>query len=171
MFQLKAEKNGLTVTEQELLTSGSAGVSFVSFSFSEDWDALDKTAVFRAGERWASVLLEEDGACPIPREVLRRGGKVLYAGVFGRRGKEVVLPTVWAELGYIQPGARKGGEAGPAPDLYEQLLEELNRRADRLDCTEDELRLMAGEEVLSSVPFARDEEVEQTLEKIFSGGN
>ena len=171
MFKLEAEKNSLTVTERELLTSGSEGVSFVDLSFSEDWTGLEKTAVFRAGDRWASVLLEEDGPCAIPRDVLVRAGKVLRAGVFGIREGEVVLPTVWAELGYIQPGARLGGEAGPAPGIYEELLEELKKRGDRLLCEEGELKLMAGEEVLSSVPmpFAEDGDVEKTLEDIFSG--
>ena len=171
MFKLEAEKNQLTVTEQELLTAGSEGVSFVELSFSEDWDGLEKTVVFRAGPHWASVVLEEDGPLAIPRKVLTRAGKVLYAGVFGVRKGEVILPTVWAALGYIQPGARPGGEDGPAPGLYEELLAQLQKRGDGLVWENDTLTLTAGEQALSSVaiPFAGDEEVERTLEEIFSG--
>ena len=155
MFQLHAEKTKLSILEREDVTSGSVNVYEVRFSFSEEWDGLEKTAVFRAGDKSASVMLDGTGeaGCTLPWEVLRVPGLRLEAGVYGTQGAEVVLPTVWADLGYIRTGAAPGEESRPpAPELWEQ---ELARKGDRLDYTEDaELGLFSGDRLLSAVPVS-----------------
>ncbi len=153
MFELYAEKNDLCVQHLERVTSGSVNVYEAAFEFSEDWAGLEKTAVFRAGEKSASVLLGDTGACVVPWEVLTTPGVRLEAGVYGTRAGTVVLPTVWADLGYIHTGAAPGDEARPpTPDLWEQ---ELARKGDRLGYTEaGELGLYAGEKLLGSVPVS-----------------
>ena len=98
MFQLYADKNRLTVQAAETLTSGSVNVYEVQFAFSPEWDGLARTAVFRAGEHSASVLLDGGGRCLLPWEVLLHPGHRLQAGVYGTRGGETVLPTVWQVL-------------------------------------------------------------------------
>lgn len=150
MFLLYASKNRLTIRKGELTTSGSVNVYDIRFGFSTDWDDLEKTAVFRAGQKTVSVLLDDAG-CSVPWEVLAVPGLHLEAGVYGTRGEEIVLPTVWADLGAIQPGVVPGDEARPpTPELWEQ---ELARKADGLDYTsEGELGLFSGERLLSSVP-------------------
>lgn len=149
MFSINAEKNQLCVREQEPVTSGSVNVCPVQFQFSADWEGLERTAVFRAGEKSVSVLLDDSGACGIPWEVLERPGLRLEAGVYGVRGGEVVLPTVWADLGYIRAGAAPGDDARPpAPDLWRQ---ELDRKGDKLDLEGARLRLMSGNKPLSEV--------------------
>lgn len=150
MFELYAKKNQLQPCKKEPLTSGSVNVYDVRFSFSEDWEGLGKTAVFRAGEKAVSVLLGEAGECSVPWEVLERPGVRLEAGVYGTRGEEVVLPTVWADLGYIETGAAPGDEARPpTPDLWRQ---ELAKKGDALGYTENgKLGLYAGEKLLSAV--------------------
>ncbi len=152
MFQLYAEKNQLRVRQREPVTSGSVNVYEVGFGFSPEWDGLSKTAVFRCGDVSVSMLLGEIGACAVPWEVLEDPGRRLYAGVYGTRGGELVLPTVWAELGTVLEGASSGERARPpTPDLWEQ---ELSRKGDRLDVTPDgSLGLYAGDNLLSSVPF------------------
>lgn len=151
MFVLYADKTQLTVREAEPVTSGSVNAYRVRFEFSRDWDGLEKTAVFRGGCAERTVLL--DGAeCTIPWEVLREPGHRLMAGVYGKRGEELVLPTVWAGLGQILEGVSSGEAAGPpTPELWEQ---ELARKGDALGYTEDgELALYSGDRVLSSVPI------------------
>lgn len=154
MFQLSAEKTRLALLEREPVTSGSVNVYEFRFSFSEEWDGLTKTAVFRAGDKSVSLLLDGTGeaGCTLPWEVLMVPGLRLEAGVYGTRGEEVVLPTVWADLGYIRTGAAPGEESRPpTPELWEQ---ELARKGDRLEYDGVDLKLKSGDRILSSVEIA-----------------
>lgn len=152
MFLLRAEKNKLAVLEREAVTSGSVNVYGVSFEFSEDWAGLNKTAVFQAGCASREVLLGPEGACVVPWEVLRVPGYQLKAGVYGKQGGEVILPTVWADLGAILEGVPAGGSPPPSPELWEQ---ELAQKGDGLGYTEEgELGLYSGDKLLSSVPVS-----------------
>lgn len=150
MFELYAEKNDLCVRQLERVTSGSVNVYEARFEFSEDWTGLEKTAVFRAGSgKPVSVLLGPEETCAVPWEVLQKPGVRLEAGVYGKRGTELVLPTVWADLGYIHTGAAPGDEARPpTPDLWQQ---ELAKKADGLALDGLELKLLSGEKELSKV--------------------
>ena len=155
MFELYADKNKLTVQAKEDITSGSVNAYRVRFRFSSDWDGLSRTAVFRLACREKLVLLDESGECVIPWEVLTRPGWYLMAGVCGRQGEELVLPTVWANLGPVLKGA-DGGEPTrpPTPELWRQ---ELDSKGDRLAYTEEgELGLYCAGRRLSSVPVSRD---------------
>lgn len=150
MFRFLAEKNKLSLLEREPVTSGSVNAYAARFEFSEDWEGLNKTAVFQAGCASREVLLGSSGACLVPWEVLRVPGYQLKAGVYGKQGGEVVLPTVWADLGMIQEGVPAGGSPPPSPELWEQALE---RKGDGLGYTEEgELGLYSGDKLLSAVP-------------------
>ncbi len=152
MFLLQAEKNKLSLLEREAVTSGSVNAYAAKFEFSEDWEGLNKTAVFQAGCASREVLLGSSGACVVPWEVLRVPGYQLKAGVYGKQGGEVVLPTVWADLGVILEGVPAGGSPPPTPELWEQ---ELARKGDGLGYTEEgELGLYSGDKLLSAVPVS-----------------
>lgn len=147
MFVLYANKSKLAVRQREPAVSGSVNVNTVQFQFSREWDGLTCTAVFRAGEISCSASLDEFGRCAVPREVLQVPWTRLMAGVCGKQGEEVILPTVWADLGTIQAGA---AEEPPGSDPCEQLL---SKKGDTLGYTaEGELGLYAGDKLLSSVP-------------------
>ena len=153
MFVLYAENNKLTVREKEPITSGSVNVYPVRFEFSEDWDGLERTAIFQAGCREKAVALV-GGACTIPAEVLAEPGYYLMAGVYGKVGATVALPTVWANLGLILEGAISGETPEPSP-LPDNWQEALNSKGDNLGYTDTgELGLYSGDKLLSSVPVA-----------------
>lgn len=152
MFVLQVQKNRVLVKQREAVTSGSVNVYTVRFELSGDWDGLLRTAVFWAGQEKRSVLLGEDNTAIIPWETLQSPGLKLYAGVYGEKGGEVVLPTVWADLGAIKEGATTGpGARPPTPDLWEQ---ELERKGDALSYDGLKLSLMSGNNELSSVEIA-----------------
>lgn len=152
MFVLYAEKNQLTIREKEPVTSGSVNVYPVRFEFSEDWDGLSKTAVFQAGCKETTVALT-GGACMVPADVLSEPGYFLMAGVCGRQGERIVLPTVWANLGMISEGAVTGEAPEPAPPP-EGWQEALDAKGDSLGYTYNgELGLYSGDRLLSSVPI------------------
>lgn len=123
MFILYADKNKLTVRKREPVTSGSVNVYPVRFEFSPDWDGLQKTAVFRAGNGSVSLLLNDIGEVNIPWEVLQKPGVQLQAGIYGTSGEDTVLPTVWADMGIILEGTAPGENARPpTPDLWKQEI-------------------------------------------------
>ena len=124
MFHLQANKIYLEVCAKEGVTSGSVNVYTVRFSFNSDWDGLDRTAVFHAGDDQISVVLDGSNECQIPWEVLENPGRNLSVGVYGTKGGTVVLPTIWAQLGEIREGVSLGSTAQPpTPDVYSQILE------------------------------------------------
>ena len=155
-FILYADKNKLIVRKRGPLTSGSAGVYPVRFEFSPDWDGLSRTAVFQADGEPVRLLLDESGACGIPREVLVKPGVRLKAGVYGVQGGEIVLPTIWADLGEILRGVTMpdGGTYPPTPELWEQAL---NGKGDALEYDGLNLSLLAGNKKLSAVQIAGGE--------------
>ncbi len=111
MFILYADKTKLEVRAREQLTSGSVNIYRACFEFSPDWEGLERTAVFRAGDVSTPVPLDDGGRCYVPPEPLKRAGMWLYAGVCGTREGKVVLPTVWVGLGFIEAGVPPiGGE-------------------------------------------------------------
>lgn len=152
MFRLQIDKNRIEVLERERVTSGSVNVYDVLFDFSQEWNGLTRTAVFKAaGSEQVSVLLDGSDQCTIPWETLSSQGRQLTVGVYGTRGEDIVLPTIWASLGTILEGARPGPDARPpTPDLWEQALD---GKGDTLAYTaEGQLGLYAGDKLLSSVP-------------------
>lgn len=151
MFELYADKNRLSVRQRETVTSGSVNVYAVQFEFSPDWEGLERMAVFKAGAESRCVALDGGGRCAIPWEVMARPDVQLFAGVYGARGGEVVLPTAWAGLGFILEGVATGGEAQPpTPDLWRQ---ELAGRGDGLAYDGQTLALLSGDKPLSAVPL------------------
>lgn len=127
MFLLSASKVHLNVLQRETVTSGSVNVYLVRFDFNSDWDGLDRTAVFQSGDDKISVVLDASNECQIPWEVLENPRRTLEAGVYGTKGGNVVLPTIWASLGTIREGASMGANAQPpTPDVYSQILDAAN---------------------------------------------
>lgn len=123
MFSLYANKVLLKVNQREAVTSGSVNVYNVQFSFSSAWNGLDKTAVFQAGSDIISVVLDDSNTCTIPWEVLENPSRTLYVGVYGTKGGDIVLPTIWESLGTIQKGVTLGTNMQPpTPDAYSQIL-------------------------------------------------
>ena len=152
MFILYADKNQLTVRRCEPVTSGSVGVCTARFQFSPDWADMERAAVFKAGSESRSILLDESNACEIPWEVLVKPNIQLRVGVRGTRDGVEVLPTVWADLGTILPGAAVGQNAQPpTPDLWRQ---ELAGKGGALSYDGRNLSLMSGDKPLSTVQIA-----------------
>lgn len=123
MLKFSANKVVLTRLQTEPITSGSVNAYICSFELSKDWYGLDTTVVFKCGDMSKSVFL--DGSdCLVPWEVLsaENAGKALYVGVYGSRGGEEVLPTIWALAGKVLAGTEPAEDAKePTPSVYDQL--------------------------------------------------
>ena len=111
------------MTESRVLTSGMVG-SRVRFLFSREWEGLQKTAVFTAGEVTRDVpdVYEE---AVIPARVLEKPLEQLYVGIYGTNtAGDLVIPTVWVPGPVVRPGADPSGDPSTAPELpvWDRLL-------------------------------------------------
>lgn len=140
MFRFYAKKVVLELNEKEVVTSGSVNVYNCQFQFNSAWDGLEKTAVFQAGEDTVSTILDETGMCIIPWEVLQDAKRTLYAGVYGTKNGNVVLPTIWASCGEIKEGVNPGESTQPpTPSVYDQILGQIGNLEDLQTTNKDSL--------------------------------
>lgn len=127
----------------ELLTAGMAKAVSVEFAFSSDWDGLTKTAVFTNRKKTVDVLESEwDGnRLIVPYEILADAGLIARVGVYGSNASGVVLPTVWATLGKVQPAAEPSGDPSTDPTLpvWAQLQEQIGDLNDLKTYSKDNL--------------------------------
>lgn len=106
------------------LTSGMVGLP-VRFSFDSDWDGLNIVAVFDGGGQRISVPLLTDMEAVLPWEVIAKANTRLRIGAEGRKSDgTVVIPTVWANAGYIEEGVKATDEEAnpPTPGIYDQIM-------------------------------------------------
>jgi hypothetical protein len=118
-------KSSLTVLQKDIITSGSVNAYEVKFQFDNDWDDMERIAVFRVGKKSVSIALDDANTCKIPWECVCENdiGKEVLVGVYGMIDTTVVLPTVWAGLGNLKEGCSLGSTALPAtPSIAEQIL-------------------------------------------------
>lgn len=132
-FKARAEARG-----REPLTVGMSNAVTVGFDFSPEWAGLSKTAVFTNGRTTVDVLESQwsaQGTVHIPHEVLSEAGRRVLVGIYGTDGTRVVLPTVWAELGVVLPGADPSGDPSTDPSLpvWAQLHDGVERAQERAD--------------------------------------
>lgn len=113
-----------TVLVSSELTSGMVGVP-VRFAFDSNWDGLNIVVVFDGGGKRISVPLLTDMEAVLPWEVIAKANTRLRIGAEGRKSDgSVVVPTVWANAGYIAEGAAATDDEGnpPTPSIYDQIM-------------------------------------------------
>lgn len=142
MFIVKVDKVISGITQNEPITSGSQNVYVTMFEFSDEWNYLERTAVFRSTvvdndgttkEVIIDVLLDDENRCMIPWEVMTIAGAEVFVGVYGVRDGNVILPTVWASMGNLLRGVVTGRDPlPPTPDIYVQLLTRIQKLEDLL---------------------------------------
>jgi len=173
IFLLFADNAALSLIHRDTITSGASDAFPVQFQFSEAWDGLTKIAVFRAGDRSVSLLLDESNSCFVPWEVLSTPNHRLFTGVYGTNGQSIILPTVWADCGAILQGAAPGETARPpSPGPFEQILSKLSEKQDKLSGLPGQFVGFDahGRAVPQSTPApsaASDEEVDRLLDDVF----
>ena len=138
-----------------MITSGSVNVYEVKFQFDNDWDDLERIAVFRVGKKSVSMPLDDTNTCKIPWECVCETdiGKEVQVGVYGMVDTTVVLPTVWAGLGNLKEGCSLGNTAlPPTPSVAEQVLAQIIAARDQVF---EAIRLNGG-----IVPDSGDDDTE-----------
>lgn len=113
------------VTDPVTLTAGMVGATATFTCAGSDWQDLTRIAVFRAGGVCRNVADWDGDTCLIPWECLQAAGEPLLAGIYGTDSTgALVIPTVYADCGVIQPGADPTGDpsAQPSEPFFAALM-------------------------------------------------
>lgn len=163
MFEVTVNTRRAVVGTKELITTSSAGIQ-VQFTFSEDWDELAKFAIFRNGDEGqeVAVALPNSNLTVIPAQSCSEDfvDEPLFVGVYGTDGLgAVIIPTVWASLGVLRPGAVTTDiitPPEPTPDMWAQILAIANEAAAIADeCEANEELRVAAEQLRADAETAR----------------
>ena len=99
MIRININRADGTVTEKETLTAGRVGLD-CEFTFSSEWNGLNKIAVCEGAEVKAVVMDSGSNAIVIPAECFSSAGYRLRVGVFGiNAAGSIAIPTVWVKVG------------------------------------------------------------------------
>ena len=109
------------------LTSGMVGLRVV-ISYDDSWDGLSKTLVCRNSMGNTAfdqvyIVANIGGRATVAPEVMV-AQRHLYLGIEGyTREGNLVMPTIWADCGLIQPGAESNGAESQetTPEIWMQL--------------------------------------------------
>ncbi len=109
-------------------------INFVTceFLFSDDWDGMEKVAQFTQDGDTYNQLLDDDGTCMLPGEIVE--GKCVIS-VFGQIGDETVRSTTDSyTLKIYESGFVADGEDSipPTEDLYSQFVAKVQAAADNV---------------------------------------
>ena len=114
------DKQHISRIDKNRVAADSRNYLSARFSFSEEWDKLIKTAVFRHGSRIYCKVLEND-ICTVPWEVIASG--IVYVSCFaGDRITTDIAKVYVSASGY----AKGETPAEPTPDIYSQILDKIN---------------------------------------------
>ena len=126
LYEMQVSKTAITRAAAVKVPYGVIG-AVVRFSFSPEWEGLNKTVVFRAGEVSKDILDVEEFAV-IPAECTQELGQLLEVGVYGVDAENTVaIPTMWEAIGRISEATDPSGDASTEPTLpvWAQLQERI----------------------------------------------
>lgn len=139
------------------ITAGMIGAKVEILYTDPVWDGLQKTVVFQgAGTK---DVVTQDQIVTIPAEVIAQDRVHLKVGVFGVNAESVLaIPTLWAELGTVQPGADPSGD--PSTDDTLPVWAQIEAKIgdlDKLDTTAKNNLVEAVNEALKNGGGSVDE--------------
>lgn len=114
--EVKVAKTTCETTRLVPIPKGIVGAT-VSIEYTDSaWDGLQKTVVFRSAV--TKDVLAAGNEVVVPAEVVSRAGVNLYMGVYGvDAANNVVIPTIWAEMGLVNGAAAPSGDTSTNPSL------------------------------------------------------
>lgn len=138
----------LSVKPAVNITTGSIGSIQCSFAFDEEWDGLQKTAIFKASDGQTYPVLIADGTCTVPNEAIADGCYITM-GVMGTRDGNVVVATEWKN-GDLNTGCYTA-ISPPSEDIYLQILNEFSTSTARVEAAAQKVQASA-DEIKASLP-------------------
>lgn len=123
LAKIKISKTNAKVREVEPITAGLIDAT-VAVDFDCSWNGYSKIFVWSGN---GHVITDTLATGIIPAEVVEKPKSELKFGVYGIKDGEAT-PTIWANLGFVRPGADPGGEeaADPSLPIWAQLKEQID---------------------------------------------
>lgn len=145
------------------ISKGLVGAT-ISIEYTDSvWDGLQKTVVFRSAV--VKDVLDAGSEVTIPAEVVSRAGVDLYMGVYGvDAANNVVIPTIWAELGVVNGAAAPSGDTSTDPSL--PVWAQIQAAIGNLDDLDTEAKSSLVAAVNEALTKGGGEVAPETIEKI-----
>ena len=118
----------LTRTDSIGIIGETVGQFTASFTFNSWWNDYDKTVQFSKLGKVYEILLT-DGSCVVPWEVLTGG--VFYVTVYATQGAQKIKTTNEVAVSVTSSGLNKDGFYSPTPEMYAQLISEINKKLEK----------------------------------------
>ena len=132
--KIRVDGTFANVVERRAIPSGLTGGTILVEYAPGIWDNLSRTVVFR-GVTTKDVITQES-IVEIPWETVAAPNKRLQVGFYGvNAAGEQIIPTLWADLGLILPGADPSGDTSADPSLpvWAHLAERIDDLQDQVD--------------------------------------
>lgn len=126
MNTVKIKGQILSNSNYKTITAESIGIETVAFEFDDSWNGLSIFACFKNSniDQEYHIKMSEPYEVKIPWEVMSVCG-VIYIGVLGFKGTEIVKPTIWRAAADVVKGVSPNG-ANPedaTPNVVAQITE------------------------------------------------
>lgn len=120
---------------------------YAEFNFMTcDWNNVQKTALFKSNTAGTiPVILGVTDTCLIPREVLE--DTAFTVSVYG--GDLITVDSATVKL--YESGYKSGDISEPTPDVYEQIINILQNKADGMKYENNILSLLSGDNIVATV--------------------
>ena len=143
MTQINIKVSGATARAEKtgVLTSGMVGLP-VTFAFDDSWDGLTVKAVFSGSGVTIPVQLLGATETVVPWEVMVEPHTLLRIGAEGRlTDGTLVIPTTWATVGTVMPGANATDELAkpPTPTAFDIIMSLIGNMDDLTTAAKDSL--------------------------------
>lgn len=145
MIEINVNGSVVSVQKTEALYCGAQDVHTCRFSFYGNWEQYFKTAVFRVNGRAITAVIDEDGNCILPWELLVRDniGFDIEVGVYGVSADDEILTSVWDRIGVVREGSELGNDARePSAGVYEQMAASIRKVDNKVTSYSAEVRTL-----------------------------
>ena len=170
MIEIKVDGQIVSVQKRLPLYSGSADIQNCHFVFGSGWNGFEKSAVFRVGSEIHTKLIDDEGCCAVPWELLtqKNVGGQLEVGVYGVAADTEIMTSVWDTLGMIREGTEPGGDArNPVDGIYEQILSKVGQISEKVSLyDENVLALTRRAETAAGFAGESAQSVKDDLEEL-----
>lgn len=126
-LEFSIDKQTMTRQDNEKVVSNSSNIHQCHFSFSEDWNGKEISAIFYKGISTVAVMLDENNNCFIPTQLLKASYPVdIKVSCFGVEEDEIITSTL-VDIPVLVGLSTSGASPEIAYNLFEQIMQRIDQ--------------------------------------------